>query len=111
MFIRIWLVLTIFYHFEQNADKVADYDCDCEEGWGGKNCSVELTGCREEQCFHGGTCTPWCSGECGVDEQFYNCTCPNGYHGKQCQTVTTFSLYGDSYVKIPSKRYIISIFP
>ena len=87
-------------------DKVADYNCKCEDGWGGKNCSVELTGCLESQCLHGGTCIPWCSGECGVEEQHFNCTCPNGYHGNQCQSQTTFSLYGDSYIKIPSNRLV-----
>ena len=87
-------------------DKVADYNCKCEDGWGGKNCSVELTGCLESQCLHGGTCIPWCSGECGVEEQHFNCTCPNGYHGNKCQSQTTFSLYGDSYIKIPSNRLV-----
>ena len=26
-------------------DGIADYTCECESGWGGKNCSVKLTGC------------------------------------------------------------------
>ena len=26
-------------------DNIADYTCECSSGWGGKNCSVELTGC------------------------------------------------------------------
>ena len=38
-------------------DRIADYECECEAGWGGKNCSVELTGCNEVVCLNSGTCS------------------------------------------------------
>lgn len=44
-----------------------------------------------------------------MEEQHFNCTCPNGYHGNKCQSQTTFSLYGDSYIKIPSNRLVIFV--
>ncbi len=44
-------------------DRIADYVCACEDGWGGKNCSVALTGCQDVVCLNGGTCKPWLVGE------------------------------------------------
>ena len=32
-------------------DGIADYTCECESGWGGKNCSVKLTGCDKVVSF------------------------------------------------------------
>ena len=81
---------------------MADYTCQCEDNWGGKNCSVPLTGCLGAPCLHSGTCIPWCSGNCTENEQKFNCSCTNGFEGDLCQTRTTISLSGDSYIKIPS---------
>ena len=80
-------------------DRVNDYNCSCEEGWGGKNCSVELTGCRETICLNNGTCTPWLVGE---TDHRADCACEPGYTGQRCQNETTFSMKGNSYIKVPS---------
>ena len=73
----------------------------CEDGWGGKNCSVALIGCNQNRCQNGGNCVPWLVGE---DDHRYNCTCLPGFDGQFCQHRTTFSLSGDSYIKVPSTR-------
>jgi len=83
------------------SDLVADYECSCEPGFGGKNCSVALTGCQEVVCLNGGTCTPWLVGE---DDHRANCSCTNGFDGLRCQSRTTFALNGHSYIKVPSAR-------
>ena len=80
---------------------VADYKCDCETNFGGKNCSVPLTGCEEVTCLNGGTCTPWLLGE---DDHRGNCSCMPGFDGELCQILTTFSFKGDSYVSVQSER-------
>ena len=83
-------------------DREADYECVCEEGWGGKNCSVALTGCKpKSQCQNDGVCEPWLVGE---DDHKFNCTCTSGFDGQLCQHRTTFSLSGNSYIKVPSNR-------
>ena len=75
--------------------------CRCQPGFGGKNCSVPLTGCSEGTCLSGGTCTPYLIGE--TDHRF-NCSCMNGYDGQRCQLTTTMSFKGDSYVSVESER-------
>lgn len=65
-------------------DRRAGYFCDCTPLYGGKNCSVELTGCKENQCVNGGTCKPYLENE--VNHRF-NCTCPNGFYGPLCEQV------------------------
>ena len=86
-------------------DRVNDYLCTCETEdrlvndrtqpfniWGGKNCSVELEGCRDKNaCQNGGTCHAYLS-----DDNIHkaNCTCPEGFDGDKCQHLTTFSLSG-----------------
>ena len=39
---------------------IADYECMCSDPlvFGGRNCSVELLGCRGDPCANGGFCTP-----------------------------------------------------
>ncbi len=84
-----------------SADRIADYTCACEDGFGGKNCSVELVGCQDVVCLNGGTCRPWLVGE---DDHRANCTCSAGFDGLRCQSRTTFSLNGNAYIKVPSAR-------
>ena len=82
-------------------DREADYKCVCQEGWGGKNCSVTLTGCKTKGCLNDGVCTPWLVGE---DDHRFKCTCGSGFDGQLCQHRTTFSLSGNSYIKVYSNR-------
>lgn len=82
-------------------DLIADYQCICDSEFGGKNCSVPLTGCQDVVCLSGGTCTPWLIGE---DDHRANCSCTSGFDGERCQSRTTFSLNGKSYIKVPSDR-------
>ena len=80
---------------------VADYQCVCKDGFGGKNCSVPLIGCEEVTCLNGGTCQPWLIGE---DDHRGNCSCMPGFDGDVCQITTTFSFKGDSHVSVDSNR-------
>ena len=93
-------------------DRVNDYLCTCENeddkdiAWGGKNCSVELLGCRDKNiCKNNGTCHAYL-----IDEINHkaNCTCPEGFDGEWCQHSTTFSFSGgesnNSYIKVASDR-------
>ena len=75
-------------------DRVNDYHCTCETEdrlvndktqafniWGGKNCSVELEGCRDKNaCQNGGICHAYLS-----DDNIHkaNCTCPEGNFSKK----------------------------
>lgn len=66
-------------------DRRAGWFCDCPPKFGGKNCSVELTGCNQEQtCLNNGTCKPYLVGE---TQHRFNCTCPSGFHGPTCEKV------------------------
>ncbi len=92
---RLCLILMLL------SDRIADYECTCEPGYGGKNCSVSLTGCQDVVCLNGGTCTPWLVGE---TDHRANCSCTSGFDGLRCQSRTTFSLNGQAYIKVPSDR-------
>ncbi|KAJ8936905.1 hypothetical protein NQ318_010932 [Aromia moschata] len=59
-------------------DRVANYYCHCDAGYGGKNCSVPLIGCMSNPCMNDGQCRPYLVDE--VQHKF-NCSCPNGFHG------------------------------
>ena len=82
-------------------DREANYKCVCQEGWGGKNCSVALTGCKNNTCMNDGVCTPWLLGE---DDHRFKCSCISGFDGQICQHRTTFSLSGNSYIKVSSNH-------
>ena len=82
-------------------DKVADYECVCGKEFGGKNCSVLLTGCQTVDCLNEGTCTPWLLGE---SDHRANCSCTEGFDGDRCQIQTTFSFKGDSFITVQSDR-------
>lgn len=65
-------------------DRRAGYFCECPPEYGGKNCSVELTGCKENQCQNNGSCKPYLENE---TKQLFNCSCISGYHGHVCDKV------------------------
>ena len=35
---------------------IAKYDCDCEDGWEGRNCSINIDECNPNPCYNNGTC-------------------------------------------------------
>jgi protein crumbs len=98
-----YICQSYFYYIIGFLDRIAGYDCACEPGWGGKNCSVELIGCHEVVCLNGGSCSPWLVGE---NDHKANCTCLSGFEGLRCQSRTTFSFNGKSYIKVPSNRQV-----
>jgi protein crumbs len=79
-------------------DLVADYRCDCPPTHGGKNCSVELTGCKGVECQNEGACLPYYV----ATEHKFNCSCLPGFRGKLCETATTMSFQNNSYVTVDS---------
>lgn len=82
-------------------DSKNNYICDCDKDWGGKNCSVELTGCLDSPCKNNGTCVPYLEHE---SIHLFNCTCDSGFYGKTCETVSTMSLVDGSYITVKTTR-------
>src|SRR5690349_13614737 len=78
-----------------------NYVCDCDANYGGKNCSVELTGCQTSPCKNEGTCLPYLEEE--IDHKF-NCTCRTGFYGKTCETVSTLSIVDGSLITVKTNR-------
>ncbi|XP_052094473.1 protein crumbs-like isoform X1 [Mytilus californianus] len=84
-------------------DQVADYNCICPEfymskQYGGKNCTVQLTSCVNNNCTNGATCKPYLVDE-ATNKQAYTCACLNGYTGDLCEISTTMSFKNDSFIK------------
>ena len=77
------------------SDTVAGYICRCPETWGGRDCSVQLTGCQGHTCPLAATCIP--TFESGVHS--YVCHCPPGTHGPFCGQNTTFSVMAGSPIR------------
>lgn len=93
-------------------DLIADYRCDCVGVWksgtlveyGGRNCTVELTGCRENECTNGARCRPLLVDE-SSNNHSYRCDCLPGYHGDLCNQTTAVSFDSrDAWI-----RYRISV--
>lgn len=74
-------------------DKVADYECTCADGYGDKNCSTLLIGCRQVPCLNDARCEPLLTDD---GQHSYRCHCLPGFAGNICQTVTTASLNNES---------------
>lgn len=76
------------------------YNCICVQNarpwYGGKNCSVELIGCRKRPCQNDGICTP----ELVDGVHGYNCKCNFGFTGKNCSIPTSLSFNGQSSLEV-----------
>lgn len=70
--------------------QLGDYECECEDGWTGKNCDEELDECVSAPCLNGATCKDRLNG--------FDCTCPPGFTGNYLPSlllqVTPMSLLG-----------------
>lgn len=81
-------------------DKIADYDCTCPplyngKPYAGKNCTFELTSCRNNECHNGATCEPYLINESQA-LQGYECLCTNGFTGQYCNISTTMSFVSET---------------
>jgi len=54
-----------------------DYVCDCLDGYGPPNCSVNIDECADNACENGSTCID------GIAD--YSCDCADGYEGDLCE--------------------------
>ncbi|XP_060561687.1 fibropellin-1-like [Ruditapes philippinarum] len=57
-------------------DETNGYSCVCVDGYGGKNCEIDIDECSSDPCTNGGTCKDLVNG--------YECTCIAGYDGTTC---------------------------
>ncbi|XP_054644529.1 sushi, nidogen and EGF-like domain-containing protein 1 isoform X4 [Dunckerocampus dactyliophorus] len=55
----------------------ASYLCECEDGFRGKQCQIDVNECLSDPCKNGGTCEN--------QPGFYLCHCPPGLKGRNCQ--------------------------
>jgi len=69
------------------------YQCACEEGFRGRDCSIIVKACPG---------SPACSGNGKCNKSTGNCTCATGFHGKDCSQVGCLNGYlGDSSRRPP----------
>ena len=52
--------------------------CNCDEGFTGRNCSINIDDCTPNPCENGGTCTDL------VND--FMCNCDEGFTGRNCST-------------------------
>uniref|UniRef100_A0A1I8G0V6 Delta-like protein n=1 Tax=Macrostomum lignano TaxID=282301 RepID=A0A1I8G0V6_9PLAT len=84
-------------------DLVADYACTgCPAEFGGKNCSVRLTGCDSSPCQNNATCEPLLLRELPSPDHGYRCTCKPGWSGPQCNETTLASFNGTGLLAAPA---------
>ena len=73
-------------------DRFNGFDCDCQAGYSGLDCSIDVDECASDPCLNGAHCTD------STDSQHrrmqaaaagaYLCRCRHGFEGDECQTNT-----------------------
>ncbi|KRY42855.1 Neurogenic locus notch -like protein 2 [Trichinella spiralis] len=65
-------------------ENIIGFSCQCNEGYTGKNCLIDINDCEAGLCKNGGTC---------VDEvNSYRCICRPPYTGENCEQLITTSV-------------------
>lgn len=60
------------------SDALDGYSCECQPGYSGKNCEINVDDCLENICTNGATCEDGVLG--------YSCLCPILFTGELCET-------------------------
>ncbi|XP_015251690.1 PREDICTED: protein crumbs homolog 2-like [Cyprinodon variegatus] len=63
--------------WELSFAEAAGYTCQCQGGFAGENCSININECESEPCQNGGSCEDEVNG--------YTCVCPVGFLGELCE--------------------------
>nr|XP_006821635.1 PREDICTED: sushi, von Willebrand factor type A, EGF and pentraxin domain-containing protein 1-like [Saccoglossus kowalevskii] len=58
-------------------DELRSYACECEPGFAGKHCEINIDDCKQNICQNEATCQD------GINN--YTCKCPHGYKGQLCE--------------------------
>ena len=59
-------------------DGVGSFTCDCEDGYSGDTCEINIDDCDPNPCQNGGTCND------GVN--MFTCVCEDDFTGETCDT-------------------------
>mgnify|MGYP001792217083 FL=1 len=64
----------------------AGFECICEDGWSGEDCSEDINDCENEPCANGGHCKDKVNG--------FSCDCNEGWMGDTCTEYASASMSG-----------------
>ena len=65
-----------------NGACTAPETCDCQPGYTGSACDVEIDECASDPCINGGTCSDLVN--------MFSCDCPSLFTGDTCETGASF---------------------
>ena len=68
---------------------IGAFECICEPGWGGDNCTTDVDECLSQPCQHNGTCSDSTDCvdqvDCAVSINAFMCACSDDWTGDTCQ--------------------------